>query len=106
VDSGTLYDVRDEISPEVGTLWRNLSPHSSWMETVVAVRLDKDVSLLSEHEELPEDMTHAVFALTNPPIQPAEIAATVRIADSIGQPIEQVLIPWGNLPRYLKTGEL
>ncbi len=62
---------------------------------------------LADHDTLPDEMTHAFFALNSPKIQPLEIAALVSQINAVGGDIREVLIPWGaEKDNYLNNGTL
>jgi hypothetical protein len=86
---------------------RLYKPHSVALMKEVDGEAPVNLGTLADHDELPEEMTHVFFALNGPKMGPFEIAALVRQADAVGQPINEVLIPWGtDKTAYLQTGAL
>jgi hypothetical protein len=86
---------------------RLYKPHSVALMKEVDGEAPVNLGTLADHDELPEEMTHVFFALNGPKMGPFEIAALVRQADAVGQPINHVLIPWGaDKTVYLQIGKL
>lgn len=86
---------------------RLYKPHTVALYQEVEGEAPKHLGTLDQHDPLPEEMTHAFYALNSPKMGPFEIAALVRQADTVGAPINHVLVPWGeNKRKYLSTGKL
>ena len=100
-----LYTEQDNLTYEAAM--RLYKPHSVALLQEVEGDAPINLGTLDQYDTLPEEMTHAFFALSNPKLQPLEIAALAAQAASVNTPLNQVLIPWGaDKNNYLTTGQL